>query len=220
MEETKEVVESSQEDSQEQVFFSWKNRSFKTQDELSSFLEGMALSQGKASQENDQLKREIEPFRKLGAQPKTIDQADLAKKVVALAEEGRHEEAIKLQFDYTNQILAGVAQEKAEDAFWREYTGSRQDIFEHLPEDMARDYVFKNYRDELYNQPDQFEFLDRVLKPKVSKFIKPEAKASDSDVFSPIAKGKSGAPVKSTNSSTQEAPDTSRDAALNKLGFR
>lgn len=215
MEKETEVKDEGQ--AQESVFYTWKNRSFKSQAELDSFLEGLAFSQGRAAQAADAMAKELAPFKKLGAKVQTPDQAEVAKRVVALLDEGKAEEAVRAQFEYIDALTTAQARKEAEENFWRDYVKSRKDIFEVLDEDMSKDYVFRNYHDQLYQEEDAFGFLDRVLKPKASKFVSPKPKASEDDVLSPIGKGKSVAPAREPE---KKEPEASMDSVLSKLGFR
>lgn len=129
--------------------------------------EAFSTAIGKQGQELGELRKEVEPLRRFGVKKATPDKMSLLRKVEQLAGEGEHQEAYKALFEYTDQLQARSEYEREKDKFWGSYVQSRPDIFEALPEDMARDYVFSNYEDALVESEDAFGLIDRVLKPKV-----------------------------------------------------
>lgn len=159
-----------------------------------AFLDGLSHVLGKVANENGQLKKAVAPFKKLGLNAETMDEASLAKRVAKLKEDGNVEEAIGLMFSELQTFRQKTEQEKAEDAFWKNYAANRREVVDALDEEIARTYVFSNYRDQLYEAEDPYQLVDSILMPKAAKRIKaPEQKKEQEPVVSAsLGAGKGG----------------------------
>lgn len=214
--ETKDKKESeNQVEEQTEVFLEWKGRKFKNADEAKGFLDALAFSQGRNAQEADAAKKELEPFRKYNLKKVSVDEAGLLQKVDALHEEGRHTEATKLLLEYNNQIKQDLQVQREEDRLWSDYVKARPDVFDVLPEDMARDHVFSNYRDTLQDTDDPVQLLDSILKPKASR-LKP-TKESDEPAIT-LSAGNAPAPAPKAKPEEEEKSNVMEET-LKRMGF-
>jgi hypothetical protein len=111
-------------------------------------------------------------------------------------------------------------QERQENEFWDEYKRSRSELFEVFPEDVAKTYVFANYKDQLYNVDDPFGLVDSILQPKVAKIKRPiEAKTAAPEVPVSLGTGKAPAPAKKSREE-DEIADKGRKALMEAMGFK
>lgn len=185
-----------------------------------AFLDGLSHVLGKVANENGQLKKAVAPFKKLGLNAETVDEASLATKVAKMQEEGNFQEAIGLLFTEFQQIRRKTEQEKAEDAFWRNYVAARPEVVDALDEDIARTYVFSNYRDQLYEAEDPVQLVDSILMPKAAKRIKaPESKSKQEPVVpASLGSGKgAGRPAAKAAASAEDEADKAAKARMEAL---
>lgn len=148
--------------------------------QLKYWAEAFTTAYGKMGQKVGELTKEVEPLRKFGVKKATPDKVALLKEVDSLYAEGRHEDAIRRVFDYADQLTAQTEYQREKDRFWNEYKSTRQDIFDSLDEELAKNYLFSNYEDKLVESDDPFGLADRVLKPKIkSKQPKVETKVEE-----------------------------------------
>lgn len=185
-----------------------------------AFLDGLSHVLGKVANENGQLKKAVAPFKKLGLNAETVDEASLATKVAKMQEEGNFQEAIGLLFTEFQQIRRKTEQEKAEDAFWRNYVAARPEVVDALDEDIARTYVFSNYRDQLYEAEDPVQLVDSILMPKAAKRIKaPEPKSKQEPVVpASLGSGKGASrPAAKAAASAEDEADKAAKARMEAL---
>jgi hypothetical protein len=141
--------------------------------DLRNFQDGLSYVAGKNAQVAGELQKEVEPLRKYNLKSVTLDEVSILKKIEEHRGQGDHAAADALAIEYTRQIKADAKRETEKERLWSNYKASNQDIFEVLPEDMAKDYVFRTYEKQLEEEKDPEGLIDRVLRPKVAKHIKP-----------------------------------------------
>jgi hypothetical protein len=183
--------------------------------------EAVSTLAGRQSNEIGELRREVEPLRKYNLTRPDFDEIEITQKVEKLRAEGEHVEADRLMFELYRQTKLDTEVQREEDRLWSDYRASRPELFQRLPEDMARDYVFNNYRVELRGEADPFSLLDRILKPKASR-IEPSQQSS-SEPAATLGAGASApstTPAPEAESAATEEGDGAWDTALTELGFK
>jgi len=191
---------------------------------LRLWAEAHESARGSLANEVGQLRKEVEPLRKYNLKDATLDEVSIATKVDQYRAEGNHLEADKLMFEYSRQVQAVAAQGREEDRLWQDYKSSNPKVFEFLPEDMAKKYIFSEYREALYKSDNPFGLIDSILKPKVSKFlsepgVQKEAPAAVAGAGSAAA-SKAATSVGAQASTTQDKKPGAWDAMLDELGFK
>lgn len=147
---------------------------------------------GQQSQELGTLRKELPHIKRFGSSVENPDRAQLFKRVNDMLEEGDTEKSVKLMADYIVQMEESRVKEQVESNFKRQFEQAEPEIFEVLDKDLAWDYVFANYRDELYHQDDPATFVRSILEPKAtklkSKFAPAQSLKKESDEFEPLGK--------------------------------
>lgn len=174
---------------------------------LKAFQDALSFTAGKLSNEVGSLRKAQAPFQKLGLKVETTDEAQLAVTAKKLVEEGKLEDAFGLMFSELQNSRRKLEQERQENQFWSEYTKLRSDLFSVFPEDVAKTYVFANYREKLYEVEDPYALVDSILEPKVSRLKAPQPKVEPVvEVPASLGAGKIAAPVqKPSKDAEQEA---------------
>lgn len=137
-----------------------------------TWAEAMSTLVGKQSNEIGDLRKEVEPIRKYNLKGATVDEVALRTKVEQLRDEGNHREADNLMLELVKQSRIHADTRAERETMWADYRTARKEIFDVLPEDMAKSYVFGQYASELESAEDPFALIDRVLQPKAAK-LKP-----------------------------------------------
>ena len=202
-----------QDSSSEPAFFEFKGRRFDNQESLTAFIEGVTMSQGRLAQQNDELKREVEPFRKYNLKGVTVDEAQIMKQVGEMRDEGNHVEADRLMLEFTRQIKSDTDVKREKDRMWSDYVKARRErVFDVIDEDLARDHIFNNYDDKLQETDDPFGLIDRILEPKAN------AKRPSSEPAQPTATLGAGntpsVPATPSSSSDEPTPGAAMDAVF------
>lgn len=189
--------------------------------DLKVWSEAMAFRVGSQGQELGDLRKEVAPLRKYGIKSATPDEAKIVSEVERLNAEGRPQDAVKLTLEYSRQVAAEADAKLERERLWADYKSANKDVFETLPEDMAKDYVFRNYQAKLEEADDPLALIDRVLRPKVAK-----NKTLD-DVPVLAGKGVAGAasPKPGAQTGGQAKPDEGEGAGswnkmLDEMGFK
>lgn len=185
--------------------------------QLQGFIQGLSHVTGKLSNEVGTLRKETAPFKKLGVKAETTDEAQLAIKLKSLTDEGRTDEAFGLLFNELKATRLKNERERDANQFWDEYKRSRSDLFEMLPEDVAKTYVFANYGEQLYEVEDPYALIDSILEPKVSRFKKSAPSAAPIEIPASLGAG-NRAPAKPKVDSKEEA--AGRAALLKAMGIK
>lgn len=186
--------------------------------------EAMSTLVGKQSNEIGQLRDEVEPVRKYNLKNATADEIGLRKQVAELRAAGNDIDADNLLFEFGRQNRIAAQVELERERMWNDYRNSRSDIFDALPEDMAKSYIFSNYQAELEKADDPFSLMDRVLKPKATK-LKPKSASADSQVSAPAPSAPAavlGAGSPPDKKAVESKPDESSpmDKVLEEFGFK
>jgi len=145
--------------------------------DLRVWMDAVSHLTGRLAQEKGDLEKEVEPLRKYNLKNASVDEVEVMKKVEAFREEGDHVSADRLMWELNKQYKAEASLVQERERLWADYKAQNSDVFEYLPEDMAKDYVFRNYSTEIEEAEDPFKLVDRILRPKAAKFKKPEVSA-------------------------------------------
>lgn len=188
---------------------------------LKAYMDAFSAVTGKVSNELGSLRKEVAPLRKFKTKVDTPDKAGVINKVSKLYEDGNYEEAINEMFGYVDNREAELNQSKAEDNFWKDYKSSRAEMFNDLDEDLAKSYVFSNYRDALYDAEDPGALIDAVLQPKVKKspVSKPAAPVASEEPLATVGQSKVSTSKGKTDSKEKDEKDVSMEDVYKQFNF-
>lgn len=139
--------------------------------QLKTWAEAFTSAYGKMGQEVGGLRDEVKPIRRFGVKKVTPDKLAIMKEVGKMQEDGDSDAAMRRMFEYVEQVQAKSEYEREKDRFWADYVQTRSELFEDLPEDMAKNYIFSQYEDSILETEDPYGLIDRVLKPKIKKAL-------------------------------------------------
>lgn len=180
--------------------------------------EAVSSVTGRLGQEVGDLRKEVEPLRKYNLKKPDFDEVAIMQKVETLRAEGENVEADRLMFELYRQAKLDTNIQREEDRLWLDYRAQRSELFESIPEDISRDYIFNNYREELYASDDPFGLIDRVLKPKASRIRPPQS--SDAPAAT-LGAGQAGTPPAAPEpKKPEEATSGAWGAMLDEFGFK
>lgn len=185
--------------------------------QLKGYMDAVSELTGKLSNEVGATRKENALLKTKVAVP---SKQELRAKQQALIDEGRVMEAIDLANEYAETVQMKVQQERTEQELFEAYWDSRQEQLGALDRDMAKSYIFSNYRDEMYQVPSITEFFDSVLLPKATKVMPKGPKAekkAQTEVFTTVSANPVKAPEKKEEK--KEEPKASWNDALKEFGF-
>lgn len=139
--------------------------------QLKGYMDAVSELTGRLSNEVGSTRKENALLK---SKVNVIPKNELRAQQQALIDEGRVLEAIDLANEYAETVQMKVKQEMTEKELFEAYWDSRRDQLGSLDKDMAKSYIFTNYKDEMYEVPSIAEFFDSVLLPKVAK-VAPKA---------------------------------------------
>ena len=181
--------------------------------DLEIYLEAFSHMAGKHANELGSLRQEVEPLRRYGIKRPSQDKVEIMKEVERLHEEGESKEAMRLMFNYVEQVEADNRARAEEARLWSDYVTSRKELFDDLDEQVYKDYIFRNYRGELEEAQDPFDLLDRILTPKMRK----KAKKADDDTYATV---RGSEPRREKKKAEDKPKSGSWDAMLDEFGFK
>jgi hypothetical protein len=210
LEETNESVEVQE----EPAFFEFKGRRFNDRASLEAFIEGLSFSQGRLAQQKDELERELAPIRKYDLKKPTLDDVTVARRVEELRLNGQEDEAWKLMFEYANQVRLDVQLEKEFDRLLRDSRAFG--ALDEIDKDIYRDYIKRNYLEQLYQSDNPLQLVETILAPKVSK----KAPAKEEPDYTSIGSTRKAAPAKAKAPEPTAPEKGAWDKTLDELGFK
>lgn len=188
--------------------------------DLQMFTDGLSYSAGKNAQRAGDLEKEVEPFRKYDLKAPSLDEVAILKKVEELHQQGLHTDATKLALEYSRQVALDARVEIERERLWGDYVKSNKEVFNFLDEEMAKKYVMSEYKTQLEDEKDPLGFIDRVLRPKVSKIKPAEASTVVEDPPAVMGSGLAGATPPTTKSSTPADAKSDWDGLMTDMGFK
>lgn len=180
-----------------------------------AYLDAFSTVVGKVSNENGRLKSELAPFAKLGAKVETVDDASVASKVKQLTDEGKIEEAFGFMFGQMRNMRQQLEQDKREEQFWSTVKTSNRELFESIPDDVAKHYVFSTQRDALYASENPLEFVNSLLREKF-KVATRQAKSAAQDITPVLGQGKAAMPKPKMPEASSKAQQEKAEALFRK----
>lgn len=138
--------------------------------DLKMFTDGLSFAAGKSAQIRGELEKEVAPLRKYNLKNASLDEVSILKKVDEHRARGEHTEADKLMFEYTRAVREDANVDLERSRLWTDYVVNNPDVFKVMDEDMAKNYIMSNYKSELSEEKDPMGLIDRILRPKASKF--------------------------------------------------
>lgn len=185
---------------------------------LKAFQDALSFAAGRASNEVGTLRKELAPFKKLGMNVETTDEAALATKVKGFVDEGQLDKAFEFMFSELQATRKKSEIASQEEKFWNGFVKSHSDLFEAFDEDVAKTYVFANYREAIWESEDPYSLVNSILEPKVSKFKQSTKSIVEKPVEVPAAleAGRTKPQVSSKSRSDEAADEEKRRQAYAK----
>lgn len=111
------------------------------------------------------------------AKEKSTTPDEIKAQIASLRENGEDEKADQLTVDLAIQSkneIESFRQTQAEEMFFQEYKASRPEIFESIPEGLAKDVLLKAHREALYTVEDPVAYADQILGSYIKTDVPPQ----------------------------------------------
>lgn len=196
-------------------FYEFKGRRFDSKESLDAFIDGLSFAQGRLAQQKDELEREVAPFRQYNLKQANADDVTIMREVDRLRQTGDDDSAWKLMFEYTTQVRQSVQLDREFDKLLSDSPSFQQ--LDLADKDVYRDYIKRNYLNQLVESPHPLQLVESILSPKVAK----KAPVAQVDDPSYASISQTRAPKPAPKKAEQKQPEKGAwDKLTDELGFK